>query len=305
MSKVKLNSGYEMPVVGLGTWRIPEDKAEESVYNAIKLGYRHIDCAYCYENEKEVGLGIKKAIDEGIVKRSDLFITSKLWNNHHAPEHVPQAIKYSLKCLGLTYLDLYLVHFPVAFKFNGVGDDDKGSIKENGKILLANVPLQKTWEAMEKLVKDGLTRSIGVSNYGVCQILDVLSYCKIKPAVNQFELHPFFTRKGLVNECLSNGIHVVAYGSLGSGEDDSPLKEKVVVEIAKKHKKTEAQVLLKWAVQIGVLVIPKSNSLNRIKENIDLFSFKLTDDEVKSISALNKNLRYVDPQEFFGFDIWA
>lgn len=302
---VKLNNGQQMPQVGFGTWRIPQDKATDAVYNAIKSGYRHIDCAYVYGNEKQVGEGIKKAIDEKIITRKDLFITSKLWNNHHAPENVKKAIKVTLANLGLKELDLYLIHFPIAFKFNGVGENDKGSIKENGKIVLEKVPLHKTWEAMEGLVKDGLTKSIGVSNYSVVQVLDLVSYAKIQPAVNQFESHPFFTRDGLLDVCHTYDIKVVAFGSLGGGFDDTPLSDKGVIEMAKKHKKSEAQVLLRWAIQRGTLIIPKSNSPSRIKENCDLFDFKLTEDEMKAITSLNKNKRLNDPKGFFGWDVWA
>lgn len=188
-----------MPAVGLGLWKLPNEDCQRVVLNAIKAGYRLLDGASCYGNEKEVGLGIKQALDEGVVKRDDLWITSKLWNTYHRKEHVRDACLRTLTDLGVDYLDLYLIHFPIALKFvpfekryppDWIYDPDalKPCMEED------NVPFQETWRALEDLVEEGLVRNIGVSNVGTSLLRDVLNYAKVKPSVLQVEIHPYHSQ---------------------------------------------------------------------------------------------------------------
>lgn len=191
--KLDLNNGTKMPMMGFGCWKVPNNKCCESIYNAIKAGYRTIDEACDYGNEKEAGEGIKKAIDEGICKREDLFITSKLWNTYHRKEHVKMACKKSMEDLGVEYLDLYLIHFPISLKFvpfDVLYPPEWIDLSEM-KMVEDPVPYRETWEAMEELVAEGLVKTIGVCNIGTTMLRDVLTYAKVKPAVLQIEVHPY------------------------------------------------------------------------------------------------------------------
>ncbi|KAJ3269492.1 NAD(P)H-dependent D-xylose reductase (XR) [Borealophlyctis nickersoniae] len=312
-------TGDHMPLVGYGMWKVPKDKCVEQVVEAFKAGYRLLDNAADYGNEKQVGEGIKKAIDQGIVKRSDIFITSKLWNTNHDPKHVRDACVRSMTDLGLDYLDLYLIHFPISLKYVDPNVryppewyyDGKGP-----KCELEDVPIHKTWEAMEKLVDEGLVRNIGISNFNAALIQDLLKYARIKPAVLQIEHHPYLTQPTLIKYAQKNGLAITAYSSFGGqsyielGVDHAikcpPLLEhEVVKRIAGKYGKEPAQVLLRWSVQRSIAVIPKSSNPNRLKSNLDLFSFKLTDEEVEELSKLDKGLRFNDPGFFFDIPIFA
>lgn len=207
-----------MPAVGYGCWKVDKDKCADMIYTAIKTGYRLIDEAAVYANEVEAGQGIKRAIDEGIVKREDLFITSKLWCNYKRKEHVKMACQKTLTDLGLDYIDLYLIHFPISVKFvpfekkypGGLVDPDAGEVVEDF------VSTQETWQAMEALVDEGLVKNIGVSNFNVQSLRDMLSYAKIKPANLQVELHPYLSQEILIKFCHKNGITVTAYSSFGA-----------------------------------------------------------------------------------------
>ncbi|CAM9301958.1 unnamed protein product, partial [Ectocarpus fasciculatus] len=302
-----------MPKVGLGTWKMPSAEAGTLVYEAIKSGVRHIDCACDYGNEEIVGAGIKRAISEGIVERKDLWVTSKLWNTYHAKEHVELACRKSLADLGLDYVDLYLIHFPISQKFVPIETryppewvhDPSG---ENPKIELAPVPLSETWGAMEELVQKGLTKHIGICNVMVFTLMDLLSYAKIPPAVLQVEVHPYLTQQALLDFCKASNIHVTAFSPLGSGSyielgmdfglGVGVLKEPSVLEIATAVGKTAAQVALRWGVQRGCSVIPKSSSIARIRENFDVLSFELSAEQMATIDSLNKNQRFNDPGKF-------
>mmetsp|Transcript_31634 Transcript_31634/g.30937 ORF Transcript_31634/g.30937 Transcript_31634/m.30937 type:complete len:229 (+) Transcript_31634:1105-1791(+) len=211
-----------MPSVGLGLWKLGKEDCERTVYNAIKGGYRCFDGACDYGNEKEVGLGLKKALTEGIVKREELFITSKLWNTYHRKEHVKVACLRSLSDLGLDYLDLYLIHFPIPLKF--VPFEQRyppewfyDPSAKHPQMEEDAVPLSETWAAMELLVEEGLVRSIGICNMGTSTIRDLLTYAKIKPAVLQVEMHPYNTQDKLLRFCRSKGIAVTAFSNLGAG----------------------------------------------------------------------------------------
>ncbi|KAJ1783941.1 D-xylose reductase [Coemansia sp. RSA 2399] len=316
---ITLRNGLKMPTVGLGLWKISRDTAASQVYNAIKVGYRLFDGACDYGNEVEAGQGIKRAIDEGLVKRSDLFITSKLWCTYHAREHVKPAVQRTLSDLGLDYVDLYLVHFPIALKYVPFDvkyppETDDGHGNQNTREL---VPFQETWEAMEAVYAEGLAKNIGVSNMSGAIMYDLLSYAKVKPAVLQIELHPYLVRKQLVDLTQSEGIAITAYSSFGDASyyetgfkaDDSSFKpllqHDVIVDIAQKHGKTPAQVLLRWAVERGCAVIPKSSNNNRLRENLDIFSFALSADEIEKLNALDRKLIFNEPANWINTAIWA
>lgn len=290
----------QIPTVGLGTWKIAKTEAAAVVYAAIRdAGVRHIDCACDYGNEVEVGQGIKKAIDEGVVKRSDLWITSKLWNTYHKEEHVELACRRSLADLQLDYLDLYLVHFPIALKFvpfesryppEWIHDPSA----ENPTIVAeTGAPMHLTWRAMEELVDKDLCKHVGVCNFNVQLLSDLLSYARIPPYLNQVELHPYLVQQTLLDWCTSRGVHCTAYSPLGSpsyvalggdrGLGEGVLQEPAVLEIGKAHGKTAAQVVLRWNIQRGVSVVPKSASVTRISENVAAQSFSLTEDEVSRL----------------------
>ncbi|WP_432454428.1 aldo/keto reductase [Agarivorans sp. QJM3NY_29] len=301
-----------MPKVGLGLWKIANKDCAQTVYDAIAAGYRHLDSACDYGNEKEVGQGIAKALKDGLCTREELWVTSKLWNTYHAPEHVKPALEKSLEDLGLDYLDLYLIHFPIAQTFIPFAEryppgwlfntDD-----ESPTMSLAAVSLQKTWQAMEKLVDEKRVKEIGVCNYNSALIHDLMSYSRIKPSVLQIESHPYNTQQRLISMCKNYNIDVVAFSPLGAlsylelgmaGENETVLEQHVVQAAAKRLRKTPAQVVLRWNIQRGCTIIPKSSKLERLKENIALFDFELSEQEMAAISALNQNRRFNDPGEF-------
>ncbi|CAL2238560.1 unnamed protein product [Prunus armeniaca] len=218
---ITLNNGFKMPAVGLGVWRMEGKEIRDLIINAINIGYRHFDCAADYKNEAEVGEALAGAFSTGLVKREDLFITTKLWNSDHG--NVVEACKDSLKKLRLDYLDLYLVHFPVATKHTGVGAT-ASALDEDGVLEIdTTISLETTWHAMEELVSMGLVRSIGISNYDIFLTRDCLAYSKVKPAVNQIETHPYFQRDSLVKFCQKHGICVTAHTPLGGAAANSEL----------------------------------------------------------------------------------
>jgi D-xylose reductase len=304
-------TGQQMPQVGFGLWKVNNDTCAETVYNAIKTGYRLFDSACDYGNEKEAGEGLKRAIDEGLVKREDIFITSKLWNTFHAPEHVASITRKQLADWGLEYFDLFLIHFPIALKYIDPAVRYPPGWADNDEVTYAKVPLHKTWEAMELLVDQGLAKNIGVSNYQGSLILDLLRYARIRPAALQIEHHPYLVQKDLIDLAKAEDIAVTGYSSFGplsfrelewqKAYDTPPLFEnEAVTKIAKKHNKKPAQVLLRWATQRGLAVIPKSNTQARLAENLDVTSFDLTEEEIASISALDKGIRFNNPVDYLG-----
>ena len=309
MQSFTLNTGAKIPSVGFGCWKVPKDVCADVIENAIKIGYRHLDGACDYGNEKEVGEGIQRAIDKGLCKREDLWITSKLWNTFHHPDHVEMACKKTLSDLGLDYLDLYLIHFPISLKF--VPFETRYPPEwfhdpnvENPKMEIVDVPVMDTWREMEKLQKAGLVKHIGVSNFNCQAIRDLMSYAQVKPSVLQVELHPMLPQHNLVRYAQSVGIHVTGFSPLGHGtsywnDKISALYEPVIKELAKKLGKSEAQIVLRWNLQRNVSIIPKSEKEHRLRENIDLFSFKLDDEDMKRINDEVKNRhRFNDPAVF-------
>lgn len=291
---LKLSSGFEMPMIGLGTWKSKPGEVKAAVEAAIDAGYRHIDCAAIYGNEAEVGEGLKAKFDAG-VKREDVFVVSKLWNNAHKKDDVRPACEKTLKDLGLTYLDLYLIHWPHGFQSGG----PLMPKREDGSVIYdEDADYVETWVAMEELVKACLVRSIGISNFNAAQVQRVLDACTIKPAMNQVEMHPYFDQSRLKEVCEKSGISLTAYCPLGSGDnpfrtvsDPVLLQDKVLEGVGAKYKKSAAQVALRWQLQRGVVVIPKSVSPARIAENLDILDFELTTEDMQAIAGINRDWR--------------
>lgn len=264
-----LHNGVKMPWFGLGVFKVQEgSEVVESVKAALKNGYKSIDTAAVYKNEEGVGQGIKEAG----VPREELFITTKVWNSDQGYESTLKAFETSMEKLGLDYLDLYLIHWPVAGKY------------------------KETWKALEKLYKDGRVRAIGVSNFHVHHLKDLMTDAEITPMVNQVEYHPHLAQTELLEFCKAEGIQMEAWSPLKQGE---LLSEPTIVEIAEKHKKSPAQVILRWDLQNEVVTIPKSIKEHRIIENADIFDFELSVDDMDRLNSLNKNERVgPDPDNF-------
>ena len=312
MNQVINVTGQRMPAVGLGLWKIDADTVGNAVYHAIKLGYRHLDSAADYGNEKQVGEGIARALADGLCSREELWVTSKLWNTYHRREHVEAACRKSMADLGLDYLDLYLVHFPIALRYVEFADRYPPewiydpAAAEPGMQLDA-VPLSETWGAMEQLVEAGIARQIGVCNYSASLLHDLMSYARIKPAMLQIESHPYLTQEAVLRTAEAYNIAVTAFSPLGSlsyvsldmaTANDSVLTEPVVMAAAKRSGASAAQVVLRWGIQRGTAVIPKTSNPDRLIENITLSEFSLTGQEMQAISGLNQNRRFNDPGVF-------
>ncbi|WP_338001036.1 aldo/keto reductase [Neobacillus terrae] len=264
-----LHNGVKMPWFGLGVYKVQEgEEALKSVKAAIKAGYRAIDTAALYENEESVG----QAIKESGVPREELFITTKVWNSDQRNDSVMEAFETSLKKLGLEYVDLYLVHWPVKEKY------------------------KQTWKVLEQLYKEGRVRAIGVSNFNIRQLEDLLADAEIKPMVNQVELHPLLSQPELRKYCKNQEIQIEAWAPLGQGR---LLKHPVLTELAVRHNKSTAQVILRWDLQNEIVTIPKSVKEHRIIENADIFDFELSASDIEKINALNENKRFgADPETF-------
>ncbi|MFJ8090193.1 aldo/keto reductase [Lysinibacillus sp. NPDC095746] len=274
MGNVTLNNGLEMPLIGYGVFRVPEgDDLAEAVKTAIAKGYRSIDTAQVYRNEESVGRGIRAAIDEGLVTREELFVTSKVWNDGLSYEETLAAYDSSLEKLGLDYLDLYLVHWP--------------GIDTN----YINV-----YKALEKIYQDGRVRSIGVSNFHVQHLENLLKETSVVPVINQIEFHPHLTQEEVRAYCKEKGIQIEAWSPLMNG---SLLEESLIQQLASKYGKTPAQIVLRYDVQHGVVTIPKTMTPARMTENLTVFDFALTEEEMTQLDALNDGLRCgPDPEKF-------
>uniref|UniRef100_A0A4X1T449 NADP-dependent oxidoreductase domain-containing protein n=1 Tax=Sus scrofa TaxID=9823 RepID=A0A4X1T449_PIG len=299
---VKLNDGHLMPVLGLGTLvseGIPKSKAGEATRVAIEVGYRHIDAAYVYENEEEVGSALREKIADGTVKREELFYTTKLWATFFRPELVRPALERSLKKLRLDYVDLFIIHVPITMK----PGEELLPKDASGKVIFDTVDLRDTWAALEKCKDAGLTKSIGVSNFNHKQLEMILNKpgLKYKPVCNQVECHPYLNQSKLLEFCRSHDILLVAYATLGSDarkkwvikNKPSLLQDPVLNAIAEKHRRTPAQVALRYQLQRGVVALAKSFSEQRIKENFQVFEFELTPEDMESLDGLNRNMCYL------------
>jgi D-xylose reductase len=302
----------EMPLIGFGLWKIAPQDCADVVYQAVLAGYRHFDSACDYGNEREVGLGLKRAMNDGLVTRDELWVTSKLWNTYHRKEHVEAACRKSLDDLGLDYFDLYLVHFPIALSFVDFQDRYPpewifNPSAEMPSMQLDRVPLSETWKAMEQLVGAKLARQIGICNYSASLLHDLMNYAHIKPAMLQIESHPYLTQEALIRTAQSYDIAVTAFSPLGAlsyvaldmaSEAETVLTQPVVLAAAQRTGATPAQVVLRWGLQRGTAVIPKTSNPQRLLENLSLSGFTLTDDEMAAISGLNQNRRFNDPGAF-------
>ncbi|KAL6446183.1 hypothetical protein ACFW04_001075 [Cataglyphis niger] len=291
---VTFSNGYKMPMLGLGTYKSEPGEVTQAVIDAIDIGYRHIDCAHVYGNEKEVGIAINAKIAQGVVKREDLFITSKLWNTFHRPDLVEPAIKQSLADLGLDYIDLYLIHWPFGYKEGG----PLFPTTPEGTTFLSDVDYVDTWKAMEDVLAKGLTKNIGVSNFNSEQITRLLENALVKPVTNQIECHPYLTQKKLSNFCKEKDILITAYSPLGSpdrpwAKPDDPklLEDKKLKELGQKYNKTPAQILIRYQLDRGHIVIPKSVNKSRIAQNSEVFDFKLSSDDIAYIDSFDCNGR--------------
>lgn len=303
MKNLSFKNGDKLPIIGLGTWKSKPGEVTQAVYWAIEAGYRHIDCAAVYQNENEVGEGIGKAISEGLVKREELFVTSKLWNNSHKKDQVLPALKKSLADLKMDYVDLYLIHWPIAFKAE-VGfpnsRDDFYTYEE--------VSISETWKAMQDLKEKGLAKHIGVSNFNQNKLNELLEVGGQIPEMNQVEMQPYLPQEGLVRYCMEHGILMTAYSPLGSPDsradkhanDPKLLVDPVVKEIANKHKVGTGQVLIAWSIARDIAVIPKSVHKERIIGNLAAAKIKLDDHDMMELRDIGVSHRFIDGSFFTG-----
>ncbi|CAD7083092.1 unnamed protein product [Hermetia illucens] len=299
--KITLNNGTQMPVLGLGTYLGKSEDIYNAVKYAIEIGYRHIDTAFYYQNEADVGRAIREKIDQGLVKREDIFLVTKLSPIHNEPSKVEYACQKSLENLGLDYIDLYLIHFPAGLDY--YDDKVQGPLNEKANVRFNDADYVDTWREMEKLVKKGLVKSIGISNFNSEQTQRILDICKIKPVVNQVECHVELNQKKLIEFSKQRDIVITAYCPLGrpNPAEKKPafLYDDRFIAISQKYKKTPAQIALKYLIQIGAVPIPKSTTNTRIAENIDLFDFELPKDDMSILDTFNTGDRICK------FELWA
>lgn len=295
-----LNDGNKIPVVGLGTWKANSVDVYKAVKHAINLGYRHFDCAYSHKNEREIGKAITHKIADGVVTRNDLFITNKLWNTFHEPELVEPTVRMQLKTMNLKYFDLYLMQSPVGWK----NSKQLVPLDQYGDIEYSGVDFLDTWQAMEELIGKGLVRSIGVANFSPSNLKRLITNCRIPPANNQIECNLYLSNSDTLFFCLECHIAVTAYSPLGcpdrpwaQPQDTKMLDDPELVQIAQMYKKTPAQIVLKYLVQCGLIVIPKSINYARIRENINIFDFYLSQNATDTLSRLSGKKLYQIPED--------
>ncbi len=298
MKHHQLANGGSIPALGLGTWKSTPGEVGPVIREAIRIGYRHFDCAAAYANEAEIGAAFQAAFAAGDVAREDLFVTSKLWNDAHREADVRPALEKTLGDLQFDYLDLYLMHWPVALKPGAFFPQSADDL-----LSLADVPLLETWRAMEACQKAGLARHLGVSNFNARKVEELADQAEVPIAANQVELHPYLAQDDLIARCAARGVHVTAYSPLGSPDRPDVLKKSgdpdllahpVIAEVASKHGVSSAQILLAWAVQRGTSVIPKSVNVERMTQNLAAASVALDDADMQRLAALDAGYRYID-----------
>lgn len=301
MKSFSLHNGDKLPAIGVGTWQMEDGVAVDAVATALDVGYRHVDGAAVYGNETDVGKGLTKAFGNGI-SREEVFVTSKLWNDSHKPEHVRPAIEKTLSDLQLEQLDLYLIHWPVAIR-HGVTMPYTGP----DFISIDEVPLIETWQAMQECLSAGLTKHVGVSNFSVSKLEDLISKSGAVPSVNQVESHPFLPQDELFEYCSGKGIQMVAYSPLGSGArpermrgnaDPVLFEDEVVKQIAAKHEKSVGQILLSFGVSRGLAVIPKSANRGRLMENLEGAQFTLPQEDIDALKSNGVSHRFCHARFF-------
>jgi D-xylose reductase len=301
-----------IPSIGFGLWKIANENCANVVYEAVKQGYRHFDSASDYGNEKGVGMGLKRAMEDGLCTREELWITSKLWNTFHHPDHVPAALQRSLEDLQLDYLDLYLIHFPIALEF--VPFEERyppewffAPEEINPQMKLARVPLADTWKAMENLKIKEIVKNIGVCNYSTGLLHDLMNYCQTPPDLLQIESHPYLCQENLIRLAKQYGLKVTAFSPLGSlsyvelemaEQNESILDQEIVRVISKRLGCSPAQTVLRWGIQRGNSVVAKSVNANRMAENLASSLIELTDEDMMAITNLDRGRRFNDPGNF-------
>jgi alcohol dehydrogenase (NADP+) len=298
MHNLQFKNGDSIPQLGLGTWKSDPGEVYKAVRTAIRIGYRHIDCAFVYGNEAEIGNALTDAMKEGEVTREELFITSKLWNSEHDKNDVLPALKKTIKDLKLDYLDLYLIHWPVSVKRN-----TSFPLKPEDFISPEDMPITETWQGMIDAKGQGLSKHIGVSNFSINRLQELMDMGKEIPEMNQVESHPYMNQHELINFCSQHQILLTAYSPLGSRDrssgmkaDDEPnlLEDPVLKKMAETHHCSVAQVILSWNIHRGVAVIPKSVNEGRLKENLSASDVSLSENDMKQINELDRGFRFVN-----------
>ncbi|KAM7358189.1 uncharacterized protein ACRADG_003245 [Cochliomyia hominivorax] len=290
--KVKLNNGYEMPVLGLGTYELKKQKCENVIREALKIGYRHIDTAYLYRNESLIGKILNETFKENLIKREEIFLVTKLWCIFHEPKMVKYACKKQMEALQVDYIDLYLMHSPIGYKYV---DDEALMPHVDNQLQTNDIDYVETYKAMEELVSLGWVRSLGLSNFNIIQMKRILDKCKVKPVTNQVECHPALNQQKLREFCKQHDIVVTAYSPLARPKICNPLPEfyeaEFLSQLAEKYEKTKAQIVLRYLLDIGTVPIPKSSQSSRLFENINVFDFTLTEEEIIAMNDLNTGKR--------------